>query len=72
MTPPIHYATFNPDARHELRASADELMDALWVGYRYASEFYRANPTAEAWRALVRAHAVWRVAFMAGDGEVQP
>ena len=48
MTPPIHYATFNPDAQDELRASSDELLDALWVGYKHASNFFMANPTSEA------------------------
>ena len=49
------------------KASADELLGALWIGYTHASEFYRANPTTESWRALVRAHAVWHVAFRAED-----
>ncbi len=68
MTPPIQYATFNPDAQDELRASSDELLDALWVGYKHASSFFMTNPTSEAWRTFVRAHAAWKVAFLAEEG----
>ena len=63
MTAPIHYATFSRGARNEFRTSANELMDALWAGYKHASGFFMANPTTEAWHALVRATA-WRVAFL--------
>ena len=67
MTAHVLHPTFNPDARDQVRASADELLGALWTGYRHASGFFMANPTTESWRALVRAHAVWRVAFLAED-----
>ena len=61
--------TFNPDARDQIRASADELLGALWTGYGHASGFFRANPTTVSWRELVRAHACWNVAFSAeADG----
>ena len=71
---PAHvvHPTFDPDARSELKASADELLGALWTGYQHASEFFRANPTTERWRELVRAHALYRVAFLAEDDGGQP
>ncbi len=68
----VLHPTFDPDARDQIRASADELLGALWTGYAHASEFYRANPTTERWRELVRAHACWRVAHMAEDDGDQP
>ncbi len=68
MTAHVLHPTFDGDARHELKASADELIDALWTGYQHASDFFRANPTPKTWRTLVRAHALYRVAFMAEDG----
>ena len=64
--------TFDPDARRELQASADELLGALWTGYTHASEFYRANPTMERWRDLVRAHTCWKVAHLAEEDGGQP
>ena len=71
---PAHvvHPTFNPDGRRELKASADELLGALWTGYTHASEFYRANPTTERWRTLVRAHACWKVAFRAEEDGDEP
>ena len=72
MSAYISFPTFNPDARDELKSSADELVNALWAGYQHASEFFRANPTPENWRTLVRSHACWRVAFMAEDVGDQP
>ena len=69
MTAEVLHPTFAPGFRVELQTSADELLGALWTGYTHASEFYRANPTTERWRELVRAHACWKVAFLAeGDG----
>ncbi len=65
MTPPIHYPTFNSD---ELRASSDELLDGLWIAYKHTSDFFMANPRTESWRAFVRAHAAWKVAFLAEEG----
>ena len=72
MTAHISYPTFDLSARDELKASADELLGALWTGYTHSSEFYRANPTTQRWRELVRAHALYRVAFMAEDDGDQP
>ncbi len=72
MSADVHHLTFDPDARRGLKSSADELLGALWTGYTHASEFYRANPTTERWRTLVRAHALYQVAFMAEEGKVQP
>ena len=70
MSTNVSYPTFNPaDARDELKSSADELLSALWTGYQHASEFFRANPTTERWRELVRAHALYRVAFLAEEGQ---
>ncbi len=61
-----------PDARDQIRASADELLGALWIGYTHASEFYRANPTTERWRTLVKAYALYRIAFRAEDDGGRP
>ena len=72
MTAEVLHPTFDAEARHELKASADELLGALWTGYTHASEFYRANPTTERWCELVRAHALYRVAFMAEEDGGQP
>ena len=72
MSAQVLRPTFDTDAQRELQVSADELVGALWTGYTHASEFYRANLTTESWRALVRAHAVWRVAFLAEDSVAQP
>ena len=65
----VLHPTFDPEARCELQASADELLNALWTGYQHTSEFFRANPTSETWRTLVRAHALYRVAFLAEGGK---
>ena len=59
--------TFPHEGRDELQASADELLSALWVGYTHASDFYRANPTTERWRTLIKAHALYQIAFLAED-----
>ena len=59
------YPTINPDAQGAFKASADELLEGLLTGYQHTSEIYRANPTPGHWRALVQAHAAWRVAFRA-------
>ncbi len=70
MTAEIFFPTINPDAQNQFRASADELLDGLLGNYRHSAEFFRANPTEDNWRALVQAHAAWRVAFLAEeDGE---
>ena len=71
MSAQVLRPTFDADARRELQASADELISALWTGYQHASDFFRANPTPETWRALVKAHTCWRIAFMAEDGGKQ-
>ncbi len=68
MSAHVSYPTFDLGARDELQASADELIGALWTGYQHASDFFRANPTPKTWRTLVRAHALYRVAFLAEDG----
>ena len=64
MTGEVIY-TINPDARREIKASANELLDALWTGRNQAAEFYRANPTPENWRSWVRAYTAWQVAYLA-------
>lgn len=59
-------------ARPDFRASADELLAALFVRYQNASEAYFAEPTPARWLALVRAHAAWRVALgMEGDPDAE-
>ena len=68
----VLHATFDPEARRQLKASADELLNALWTGYGHASDLFRANPTTETWRALVRSHTCWRVAFLAEEDAAQP
>ena len=67
VTAHLLHPTFDPEARRELKSSADELLGALWIGYQHASDFFRANPTREHWRELVRAHALYQVAFLAED-----
>ena len=67
MSAQVLRPTFNANARRKLQASADELLGALWTGYTHASDFFRANPTPNTWRALVRAHALYRAAFLAED-----
>ncbi len=68
----VLHLTSEPEGRVQIRASADELLGALWAGYTHASEFYRANPTTERWRELVRAHACWKVAFLAEEDGGRP
>ena len=68
MSADILYPAF-PLEGDELRTSAEELLEALWVGYRHASSFFMANPTPQGWRAFVRAHAAWRVAFLAEEDQ---
>ncbi len=72
MTAHVLHATFDAESRRELQASADELLGALWTGYTHASDFFRANPTPKTWRTLVRAHALYRVAFLAEDNRDEP
>ena len=72
MSADVLHLTSEPDAQRELQASADELLGALWTGYAHAAEFYRANPTTERWRELVRAYACWKVAFLAEEDGGQP
>ncbi len=61
------YPTVNMGAQHEFRASRDELLDGLLTGYKHTAKIFRANPTGDTWRALVQAHAAWRVAFLAEE-----
>ena len=63
----ILYPTFPNEGHGDLRASADELREALFANYRHTSSFFMANPTPQRWRAFVRAHAAWKVAFLAED-----
>ncbi len=72
MTAHLLHPTFDPDARRELQTSADELLGALWTSYTHASEFFRANPTTERWRTLVKAYALYRIAFRAEDDGGRP
>ena len=65
----VLHPTFDPDTRRELKASADELLGALWIGYQHASDFFRANPTPENWRTLVRARTLYQVAFLAEESD---
>ncbi len=67
MTAHVSYPTFDIGACDELKASAHELTKALWENYQHASKFFMANPTPERWRAFVRAHAAWKVAFITED-----
>ena len=72
MSADILHPTFPREGRDELRASANELLSAFWVGYTHASGFFMANPTTESWRQLVRAHACWKVAFRAEEDGGRP
>ena len=61
------YPTVNPEARDAFRKSCDELLGALFTGYKRASSLYDANPTPENWEGMVRSHAKWGVAFRAEE-----
>ncbi len=52
-------------ATQELDASASELMKSLYAGYTDAIALFQADPTAENWRAMKRAYAMFKVAFVA-------
>ncbi len=67
MSAHIFFPTINRDAQDQFRISADELLNGLLGNDRHSAEFYRANPTPQSWRALVQAHAAWRVAFLAEE-----
>ena len=68
----ILYPTFPHEGHDALHASADELCQALFANYRHTSDFFMANPTPQRWRAFVRAHACWKVAFLAEDDGGRP
>jgi hypothetical protein len=61
------WPTVHSDGQRAFKQSANDLLDGLLVGYKHAAEVFRANPTQDNWRALVQAHAAWRVAFQAED-----
>ena len=52
---------------------ADDLLAALWHGYRFALSRWKQCPNFRTWRDLRRAYQAWKVAFTAesreGDGE---
>lgn len=61
------YPTVNPEARIAFRKSGEELLEALFTGYKRDSALFDANPTAENWQAMVRSHAKWTVALQAEE-----
>ena len=71
MSKLLRFPCVEPEAQDQFKASAQELLDGLWTGYTRTAEDYQANPTPAIWRDLVRAHAVWTVAFAAEDGDDQ-
>ena len=62
-----NFPRFDEVAQQNIAASADELLDELWVAYTGATQAYLANPTKMRWRERVRAHAAWAVASRAED-----
>ena len=70
---PIHqnFPTFDEVGQQNIAASAEELLEGLWVAYAGATEAFRANPTTVRWRERVRTHAAWNVASRAEDGEAR-
>ena len=71
MTAVVRFPTVEPEERAAFRASADELLNGLFEGYKLAAQDFRSNPTPAIWRELVHAHAAWKVAFAAEDGADQ-
>ena len=53
------------EAKGELDASSSERIPALWTDYKDSIALYQANPTTENWRAMKRAYAMFKVAFVA-------
>ena len=53
------------EAKGELDASSSERIPALWTDYKDSIALYKANPTTENWRAMKRAYAMFKVAFVA-------
>ena len=72
MSANISFPTISRDAQDQFRTSADELVEALDTARRHAGEYFRSNPTVDAWHAWVRTHAAWHVAFLAEEDEGQP
>jgi hypothetical protein len=58
------YLTISPEAREHIREAREELLDALRVGSERNAKMFRANPTAENWRAWYMEHTAYRVAFL--------
>ncbi len=48
-----------------MRGPASELINALWTNCKDFITLFQANPTAENWRAMKRAYAMFKVAFVA-------
>ena len=55
------------EAKRELGASSNELLNALWTNYTDSIALYQANPTAENWHLFRRAYAMFRIAFVADN-----
>ena len=72
MTGIVDFPKMETDAKRELEASVNELLDGLFSGYKYSAEVFRTNPTRENWRTLKQAHACWRVAFAAEHEAEKP
>ena len=72
MSADILHPAFPQEGQGDLRASADELREALFTNYTHTSNFFMTNPTPQRWRAFVHAHAAWKVAFLAEEDGGQP
>jgi hypothetical protein len=67
MSANAFWPTVHSDGQRAFKQSTNELLNGMLTGYKHAASIFRANPTPDHWRALVQAHAAWRVAFQAED-----